>query len=140
MRKTFFTIFAVLFIASGVYSQAKPGSRFFQTTSVRMCEKEIPGTPRNCKDFENNTIWQITNDLNYVKMIVDENESTMYIGSVDHEEGSHRFYFFCRDLETNMIYDFLIDFETKTVFLIDRSDDSNFIFYWSKQWEDPNAY
>ena len=132
MKKTLL-LFAIVAVTTAVFAQDRSGSRFFQSTSVRICKG--PDQAPDCRDIVDNTIWEVTNDLEYVKMISDDGTSTMYAMNVHSEEGTSKFLFECRDLETNMIYDLLIDFQTKTIFLIDHSDNTRFLFYWSKQWE-----
>lgn len=135
MKQKLFTLLAFMVISVAASGQARPGSRFYQCTMVRICES-IDEVAHGCKDFDDETIWEVDNDLEHIRMITDAT-STMAVHEVSHDEGSPKFIFVCRDVSNNMIYDILFDFESKTVFVLDRSDERRYLFYWSKSWEKP---
>jgi hypothetical protein len=113
-------------------------SMFYQSTVARVCtyddyHEEI----LECRDGENSTIFEVGDNLDYIRIIPAQGESATYrIFDVETNQEGDEFAFYTIMYGSNARYDFLLDFTGRTMYIRDLSDNNHgYLFYYSKSWQ-----
>lgn len=129
MKKLLLTTLAILTFA---VAQAQTTTTFYQCTVLRICDYDSYGNRLGCKDWDDDTEIEITDDMHYVRRYVNGRIFTYQTYDVKHEDGETTFVFKTRSMSNNGRYMFILDFSDHTLGVFDESDNyTAYLYYWS---------